>query len=713
MGSNEVAKAINWQTDVLDIRIVLDENSAPCLDSIHPRGKPCPEFASPYFTTASVPLDAIRAAGQGQGLYKTAKSLVGSVLSARLRYTRHVEHESDVSKALDIVCYDEETGLEVTHRFEVFKATSVLRSWTTVKNTSGRTQTLNQVSSLAIGGVTAGTEDWYNGYTLLTANNTWFRELQWQERSLPDVGIDEIGLHALRQGHKATMASFSLSNRGAMTTETHIPMGALKRKDDDHTWLWQIESGGSWRWEIGDWQDGLYLVAGGPTLVDHAWQLDLAPGTSFTSPPVAVCRTDGGVENAFAAMNEYRRCIVRPNSDHEGLPIIFNDYMNCLMGDPNEDKIKALLKPAVQCGAEYYVIDAGWYADEVDVDWWDDVGEWEPSSTRFPSGFKTLIDEIRNAGLLPGVWLEPEVIGVRSVAARELPDAAFFQEKGRRVEERRRYQLDFTHPAVRERMHRIVAGLVQKYGILYFKFDYNIDVLTGSDAHEGLSTGAAHFEHQRAYITWIEELFSRHPGLVVENCASGGQRMEYGMLATHTLQSTSDQQDPFLYAAVAAAAPTAVLPQQSASWAYPQRAWSDEKNAFTVVNSLMGRVHLSGRLDALTSQQLELVKEGMQVYCSIRKQLVKAKPFWPLGLPAWRDDWVSLGMLTEDGIVLLAVWRRSGATSMRISLQGKGRLGRVKVLYPATFETRVKFSDDVLEIDLPDTPCARLLQLEV
>jgi len=710
MSSSTTETIITWNTGAFNLCITLDEGGAPCVEYVKIHGTAPSKPVSPYFSTAKMPLNGIRVAGQGQGLYKTAKSLVGSVLSGRLQYVNHVEREDATSKLLDIVSEDYITGLEVTHHFQVFEGTFVLRSWAEVKNISNTTQTLNQVTSLTIGGLTAGTTDWCHDYTLLTANNSWFRELQWQERSLPDLGIDEIRLHVLEQGHKATMAKFSLSTRGSLTTETHFPMGALRNKNINDTWLWQIEPSGSWRWEIGDWQDGLYLAAGGPTLADHAWQMDLAPGETFTSVPVAICHMDSDLDSAFAAMNQYRRHIIRPHSDYTRLPIIFNDYMNCLMGDPNEEKIKALLKPVQKCGAEYYVIDAGWYAD--DGDWWDDVGMWEPSSKRFPTGFKALLDTIRSSGLIPGVWLEPEVIGVQSLAAALLPDDAFFQDRGRRVEERCRFQLDFTHSAVRERLHGIIARLVREYGVGYFKFDYNIDVITGSDVHTGLSTGAAHLAHHNAYRAWVDEVLSAHPGLVIENCSSGGQRMEYGMLSVHTLQSTSDQQDPFLYASIAAAAPTAVIPEQSASWAYPQREWDNEKNAFTVVNSLLGRVHLSGRLDALNPQQLELVRDGMKVYCRIRQQLLLAQPFWPLGLPTWNDDWVSLGMLTADGSVLLAVWRRAGATSCKLPLRDKSHLQQAEVLYPASFETQLQVVDGVLDIRLPEIPCARLLHIK-
>jgi alpha-galactosidase len=277
-------------------------------------------------------------------------------------------------------------------------------------------------------------------------------------------------------------------------------MGMLMHKNSPDTWLWQIESNGSWRGELGEWQDGIYLAASGPTLMDHAWQIALAPNESFTSVPVAVCHCAGGLDAAFTAMTQFCRAIVRAHIDHTNLPIIFNDYMNCLMEDPDEDKIKALLQPAVKGGAEYYSIDAGWYAD--DSDWWDDVGMWEPSEKRFPPGFGALMKVVSNQGLTPGVWLEPEVIGVRSIAAKELPETAFFQDNGQRVEERGRFQLDFMHLAVRERLGGIV--LVEEYGIGYSKFDYNIDVVTGSDAHGGISTGAAHLEQPCAYLSWIE-----------------------------------------------------------------------------------------------------------------------------------------------------------------------------------------------------------------
>jgi alpha-galactosidase len=310
----------------------------------------------------------------------------------------------------------------------------------------------------------------------------------------------------------------------------------------------------------------------------------------------------------------------------------------------------------------------------------------------------------------PGLWLEPEVVGIRSPVAKLLPERAFFQSRGKRLEERSRYQLDFSQDVVRCHMDRIVDGLIDGLGIDYLKLDYNIDAVTGSDANPELTTGAAHLAHQRAYLGWTKSLIERHPGLVVENCASGGQRMDYASLAVNTLQSTSDQQDPFLYAAISAAAPTAVMPEQSASWAYPQPGWSDETNAFTVVNSLLGRVHLSGRLDLLSKDQYELVRQGMEVYREkIRGCLRTARPFWPLGLPKWHDEWVALGYRTIDGKAFLSVWRRGGSTSRLLPLQG--RYSKAILLYPRSFQVETKMVDNGMQVQLPDVPCARLFEM--
>ena len=92
-----------------------------------------------------------------------------------------------------------------------------------------------------------------------------------------------------------------------------------------------------------------------------------------------------------------------------------------------------LIDAAAEVGCEFFCIDAGWY-DETGS-WWDSVGEWLPSKTRFPKGLGEVVDHIRSKGMVPGLWLEPEVVGVRSPMAQRLPDEAFFLRNGTRIVE--------------------------------------------------------------------------------------------------------------------------------------------------------------------------------------------------------------------------------------------------------------------------------------
>ena len=736
MAEAEEIREIRWQTETLLIVLTIDKQDRvvrlkEITSNVASTETAKKKSRSNLFSDSSSPLTEIRLAGEGTSDHKSARNLICGSVSLRSKYLSHREtvidpgDEDNTSGAkqqkLEITSHDSVSKLTVVATLIVFGSTPVLRSYTIVRNDGTEDVVLTQVSSLVVGGLTGGEGKWWQEYLASSATNTWFREAQWHDHDLPTLGLDSLGVIELDQGHLSSHAAYSVGSRGSFSTGGMLPMGILKSVDRKEIWLWQIENNGSWRWEIGDWKDDIYVALGGPTSNDHEWKEAVSPGQSFSTVPAALVYVDdGGVDEALAALTQYRRHIRRPHKDNETLPIIFNDYMNCLMGDPTEAKVKALIQPALSAGAEYFVIDAGWFAE--DTDWWDGVGAWEPSTSRFPAGFKSLISHIRSTGMIPGCWVEPEVMGISSPAVTSLPPEAFFHESNTRIVEKRRHQLDFRHPAVIARMNHVIDTLVLDYGIAYFKFDHNISVTHGTDINT-FSPGSAFLAHNRAYLAWVTSLLDRHPGLVIEACASGGQRLDYATLAVHPVQSTSDQQDAVRYAAVSAAIATAVTPEQSASWAYPQPSWPDELIAFTVVNSLMGRVHLSGRIDLLSEEQLALVRQGMDVYKSMRMDVKNSVPFWPLGLPGWHDEWLAVGLkVLGRERRYVAVWRRGGGGRCEWPITGVSGGGegagerKVETLYPvgAQFETEAAWSGEkgVVEVTLPEKVCARLLLIK-
>ena len=164
----------------------------------------------------------------------------------------------------------------------------------------------------------------------------------------------------------------------------------------------------------------------------------------------------------------------------ETLPVIFNDYMNCLWGNPTTEALLPIIDKAAEVGAEYFVIDAGWYAA---------IGRnlvgicrgVATFSDAFSGGLSEVIQHIRAKGMIPGLWLEIEVMGINCPLVRQVPDSWFFLRDGKRVIDHGRYQLDFRNPEVRTHADGIIERLLREFGIGYIKMDYNINAGPGTD----------------------------------------------------------------------------------------------------------------------------------------------------------------------------------------------------------------------------------------
>ena len=127
------------------------------------------------------------------------------------------------------------------------------------------------------------------------------------------------------------------------------------------------------------------------------------------------------------------------------------------------------------------------------------MGEWQENRRRFPNGLKKVTDEIRKYGMIPGVWLEIEVMGINCEMAKKVPDEWFFMRHGKRVYDRSRYQLDFSNPEVSAYADSVIDRLVKDYGVGYIKMDYNIEPGIGTEVNCD-SVGEGLMRHEKAYL---------------------------------------------------------------------------------------------------------------------------------------------------------------------------------------------------------------------
>ena len=615
---------------------------------------------------------------------------------------------NEQGRKIEVETIDPPTGLVAVSHYQFYDNLPVVRCFTEVKNTGEEALTLEYVSSFALTGIEKEGEALpEEKLEVLLAHQGWQKELCFSRESLKNFGMITTQPLPWRRSSQV----FSCFNTGNWSTKRHLPLGAIKNQEAGSLLFWQIEHNGSWYWEIGDQKGHMYLQLSGPNEQYSHWFKTLQKGETFTTVPVAVGSVMGDIDEMGAALTGYRRRIRRPNRDNEELPIIFNDYMNCLFGDPTTEKELPMIARAKEAGCQYYVIDAGWYSDG---EWWDGVGEWLPSKRRFPEGLPALLAKIREAGMIPGLWLELEVMGIHCPKADKVKPDWFFTRHGKPVMDRSRYQLDFRNPEVIRHADEVIDRLVGEYGVGYIKMDYNIEPGIGTELYAD-SVGDGLLGHNRAYLTWLEGVFRRYPDLVIENCSSGGLRMDYAMLSRYSLQSTSDIEDYRMYATTAANAPLALTPEQAAVWSYPLADADEEETIFNMVSCLLLRIHQSGHLVNLSESRFALVKEALDLYALLRKDIKEGLPFWPLGLSSYGDRQVALGLRCGKRDYL-AVWQRE-KEGEEICLPIKARRGEelsVTCLYPKERPCPVRWEKEEgnLYISLPGSYTARLLQLD-
>lgn len=643
-------------------------------------------------------------------------------LGTTFKYKCHHSETNDFGPLYIFTLYDEATNLECEVYYQFFTGLKVVRSYTKLINTNvplsdakdneARSYTLSYLSSLCLNGLTkelvdqGRTDDAIGHYgkksfacdvELKIPHNSWCRELHWRNYTLDDLGF----VPSIVKGMQRSSKVISFSNTGNWSTKEYLPMGYLSigahAQEDGlgygHGLLFQIEQQGSWHWELGDQANQLYLQLSGPEELHNHFYIKLKPGDSFTSVPCALafseyCGEDGFID-AMGTMNSYRRRIRRVNDDNKKLPIIFNCYMNCIFGDPTTQNLIPLIDKAAEAGCEYFCIDAGWYDKGY---WWDNVGEWQPSPERFPEGIKYVLDYIRSKNMVPGLWLEIEVMGIKSPKLKDTDDSWFFMRHGSRIYDRSRFQLDFTCAKVREHATSVIERLVNEYGVGYIRMDYNIEPGIGTDQYVE-SAGLGLLNHNRAYLQWLKDMFKRFPDLVIENCSSGGLRMDYALLSQCSVQSTSDQEDYLNYATIAANAPTGVTNEQAAIWSYPMLSDDADAVAFNQVSAMLCRIHQSGHLAKIKQEHFNLIKEALDFYKDIRLELKDALPSWPLGLSKFDSPWSCLVMhnkaLVEQDkskpqYLFMSVWHRNSKDeAIDIPLpKFKGKELVIEALYP-------------------------------
>ena len=268
---------------------------------------------------------------------------------ARLLFAGYREESSNAGKRLICSHTDSLLNLQVDSVYEGFDGVPVVRRHSRVTNNSSAPIGIEFLSSAMLHGL-AAPEGSDSELRIHVAMNSWMAEGQWHTFRPSEMGFVE--------NERTSWSEATAGSIGSWSTERYLPMAIVENVKLGLAWFWQIEHNGSWYWEISDASlrsghaDDVYAYLGGPDDLHSAAWRRLGPGETYESVPVAIGCVPGGFEQAVAALTQYRRvACVRAGKKDSRCPVIFNDYMNCLWGDPTEEKELPLIAAAASCRA--------------------------------------------------------------------------------------------------------------------------------------------------------------------------------------------------------------------------------------------------------------------------------------------------------------------------------------------------------------------------
>ncbi|SHE88372.1 alpha-galactosidase [Litoreibacter ascidiaceicola] len=259
----------------------------------------------------------------------------------------------------------------------------------------------------------------------------------------------------------------------------------------------------------------------------HAARVEGAPQTRFQTAPLYAMFSDDGINGCAVAFQRHLRdeIVQFPDPDRPR-PVHFNCW-EAVYFDHDLPKLKDIATRAATLGAERFVLDDGWFGGRDDDT--RALSDWEVDPRKYPDGLKPLIDHVHELGMTFGIWFEPEMINPDSDIYRAHPDWAFGGED--QILGRNQKALNMALPEVRAFLLDRMSKVLRDNPIDYIKWDHN-RVLPMPDAAQ-----------TRGSYMLIDQLRRDFPHVEIESCASGGGRIDFGILKRTHRVWLSDSND--------------------------------------------------------------------------------------------------------------------------------------------------------------------------
>ncbi len=255
----------------------------------------------------------------------------------------------------------------------------------------------------------------------------------------------------------------------------------------------------------------------------------LLPHSELRSPSAFVLLFTGDWDEAGWQLHRWQERYLCPSAPPDFPWVQFNSWFGWTT-HIDEATLLREADIAFPLGCEVFVVDAGWYDGCGTEDFGHGLGNWTEHPGKFPNGLLALSDYVHRKGMKFGLWVEPERVDLETELAKQHPDW-LARRDGRVIGGGRYGHLCFGNPQVVDWFKERLSQIIADYGVDWLKWDYNIAYGLGcNDPTHGHQEGDGTYAHTMGIYEVMAFLRERFPPLVIEGCASGGNRVDFGIL---------------------------------------------------------------------------------------------------------------------------------------------------------------------------------------
>lgn len=531
--------------------------------------------------------------------------------------TRDIEYRyvgyTQTEETLVIHLKDAHYEFEFDLHYKVYEVQDLIERTVSVRNTGNDIIEIEKVHSGQI-------HLPYQDLTLTSSHGRWLAEFQEFKQPLGQGKIVFENRRGISTHHHNP---FFVLDHQASETNGEVYFGVLKLSGNFQTIIEPRPYGGT-------------LVQMG--ISSHDCVISLQPGEEFMAPSMLVGYTNSGFEAMTHAMNDFAKQHVLRDGVR---PVLYNSW-EATEFDVHCDEQIALAKKAKEMGVELFVIDDGWFGQRhSDAD---GLGDWYVNTDKFPEGLTPLISAVKEMGMMFGIWIEPEMVNPPTQLLKDHPDWIYHFENRMNDTSRNQMVLNVTLPEVQEFIFNMIDDLLANYEIDYIKWDANRPI-----SQTGISRDMW-YRHIEAVYDIARRVKEKYPNLLLEACASGGGRVDYGMLDSFDDFWTSDNTDAYDRLTI----------QRTYSYVYPikaMRAWVTDANnrstiplTFKFHSAMMGTLGMGCNILKFTEEEMELSRQLIEEYKEIR-HIIQDGDFYRLN-PITSNNYQVYEYANEDEAVL-------------------------------------------------------------